>query len=55
MEIGRKLLNISVNKVCDALQGHSTVLEAALELGCSRGYIYKTLKAAGLTVKGVIG
>lgn len=41
--IGRKPLNIPVIKVCGALQVHSTVLAAALELGCSRGYIYKTL------------
>jgi len=53
--IGRKPLNIPVIKVCGALQAHSTVLAAALELGCSRGYIYKTLNNAGLTVKGVRG
>jgi len=50
--MGRKPLNISVKNVCDALKAHSTVLGAALVLGCSRGYIYKTLKCAGLTVKG---
>lgn len=52
---GRKPLNIPVIKVCGALQAHSTVLAAALELGCSRGYLYKTLNSAGLTVKGVRG
>ena len=51
--MGRKPLSISVKNVCDALQAHSTVLEAAQELGCSRGYIYKALKGAGLMVKGV--
>ena len=53
--IGRKPLDISVIKVCDALQAHSTVSAAANELGCSRGYIYKTLEVAKLTVKEVIG
>ena len=53
--IGRKPLNITVIKVCGTLQAHSTVLAAAMELGCSRGYIYKTLKGAGLTVNGVRG
>ena len=53
--MGRKPLNINVKNICDALQAHSTVLEAALELGCSRGYIYKILKGAGLIVKGVRG
>jgi len=51
--MGRKRLNIAVKNICDAVKGHSTVSAAALELGCSRGYIYKTLKEAGLTVKGV--
>lgn len=49
--MGRKPLDITVKKVCDALEAHSTVSGAALELGCSRGYIYKTLKGAGLTVE----
>lgn len=53
--MGRKPLNIPVKIICDTLRAHSTVLEAALELGCSRGYIYKTLEVAGLTVKGVRG
>jgi hypothetical protein len=51
--IGRKPLDIPVNFVCDALHAHSTVAAAARALGCSRGYIYKTLKLAGLTVHGV--
>jgi len=50
--MGRKLLNIPVKIICDTLRAHSTVLGAALELGCSRGYIYKILKNAGMTVKG---
>lgn len=51
--IGRKPLNIPVKFVCDALWANPTVLGAAQELGCSRGYIYKALKGAGLTVKEV--
>ena len=51
--IGRKPLNIAVNFVCDALQAYPTVAAAARDLGCSRGYVYKTLKLAGLTVQGV--
>ena len=52
--IGRKAFNIPVTKVCDALQLYLSVPAAANELGCSRAYIYKVLKADGLTVQGVI-
>jgi hypothetical protein len=48
---GRKPLGIPVKKVCDALKARSTVSGAAVELNCSRAYIYKTLKDAGLTVR----
>jgi hypothetical protein len=51
---GRRPLNIVVTKVCDALRLYRSVLAAANELGCSRAYIYKVLKANGLTVAGVI-
>ena len=51
---GRRPLNIIVTKVCDALRLHRSVLAAANELGCSRAYIYKVLKADGLTPAGVI-
>lgn len=47
--IGRKPLNIAVNNVYDALRLHRSVIAAANELGCSRGYIYKVLKDNGLT------
>jgi len=47
--LGRKPLDIVVTKVYDALQVHRSVVTAAVELGCSRAYIYKVLKAAGLT------
>jgi hypothetical protein len=52
--IGRKPLNIAVTNVCDALQLHRSVALAANELGCSRAYIYKALKADGLTAADVI-
>ena len=46
--LGRKALNIPVINVCDVIQLRRSVTEAAKELGCSRGYIYKVLKVAGL-------
>jgi AraC-like DNA-binding protein len=46
---GRKPLGLPVTDICDALRLHHGVLAAANELGCSRAYIYKVLKAAGLT------
>lgn len=49
---GRKPLNITVKNVCDALQAHGTVTAAANELGCSRGYIYKVLREAGMNLSG---
>ena len=51
---GRRPLNIGVTKVCDALRLHRSVLAAANELGCSRAYIYKVLKANGLTAAALI-
>jgi hypothetical protein len=45
---GRKPLGLPVTNVCDALRLHQTILAAANELGCSRGYIYKILKTHGL-------
>ena len=46
--LGRKAFNMPVIKICDALRLHRSVLPAANELGCSRAYIYKVLKASGL-------
>jgi len=37
------------------LKRTSTVRQAAEKLGCSRAYIYKVLKANGLTIKEVLG
>jgi hypothetical protein len=51
---GRRPLNIPVTKVYDALQLHHSVTAAASELGCSRAYIYKTLKGSGLKPEDVI-
>ena len=51
---GRRRLNISVTKVYDALWLRKGVVAAANELGCSRAYIYKVLKAAGLLPTDVI-
>ena len=51
---GRRPLNIVVTKVCDALQLHRSVPAAANELGCSRAYIYKILKANRLKLKDVM-
>ena len=53
-DLGRKAFNMPVTKVCDALRLQRSVLAAANELGCSRAYIYKVLKAAGLTPADVI-
>ena len=52
--LGRKAFNMPVKNVCDALRLHRSVPAAANSLGCSRAYIYKVLKARGLTVKDVI-
>ncbi len=51
---GRKPLNVPVIFICDALELHKNVTTAAGKLGCSRGYIYKTLKACGLKPEEVI-
>ncbi len=52
--IGRKPLNIPLKNVCEALRIYRSVVEASLELGCSQGYIYNTLKANGLKLRDVI-
>ncbi len=51
---GRKQKNIAVNIIYDTLQAYSSVAQAAGELGCSRGYIYKVIKETGMTVKEVM-
>ena len=52
--LGRKAFNMPVTKVCDALRLHRSVLGAANALGCSRAYVYKVLKANGLTQADII-
>ena len=47
--LGRPTSNIGVIKVCDTLRLCCSVPLAAGELGCSRAYIYKVLKANGMT------
>jgi len=51
---GRRPLNIAVTKVCDALRLYRNVAVAANHLTCSRGYIYKILRANGLAPADVI-
>ena len=52
--LGRKAFNMPVINVYDALRLHRSVLAAANELGCSRAYIYKVLKAEGVIPADVI-
>ena len=52
--LGRKAFNMPVIKVCDALRLYCNVPLAAGELECSRAYIYKVLKANGLTPAAII-
>ena len=52
--LGRKPLNITLKNVCEALQAHSSVVEAARELGCSPAYIFGVLKANRLKLKDVV-
>jgi len=47
-------LELPVIKVYDALRRHQSAAIAATELGCSRAYIYKVLKADELTPVDVI-
>lgn len=51
--LGRKLLNIPLKNICDALRAYRSVAAAAQELNCSQGYIFAALKANGLKLKDV--
>ncbi len=53
--LGRIPFNVPVIKVCDTLGGYPSVTLAANNLGVSRGYIYKLLKANDLKVKDYLG
>jgi hypothetical protein len=52
--IGRKPKNIPLKNVCDAIQTHRSVVDAAQELGCSPAYIFGVLKTNDLKVKDVL-
>lgn len=52
--LGRKAFNLPVIKVCDALRLYCNVPLVSGELECSRAYIYKVLKANGLTPAAII-
>jgi hypothetical protein len=52
--LGRKPLAKPVTEVYDALHAQHSVTPAAESLGCSRAYIYKVLKAEGVTPADVI-
>jgi len=51
--LGRKRLNIPLKNVCECLQAHNNVEEAANELNCSQGYIFGILKAHGLKLENI--
>jgi hypothetical protein len=53
--LGRKPLNIPLKNVCECLKRYRNVARAARDLDCSQGYIFKVLKANGLTLKDVFG
>jgi len=48
LPLGRSATRISVIELCDALAKHGSIREAANALGCSRGLVYKILKANGI-------
>ena len=52
--LGRPPLNIPLKNVCESLRAHRSVVAAAQELGCSQGYVFKVLKADGMTPADVI-
>ena len=52
--LGRKRLNIPLKNVCESLQAHKNIKEAANELNCSQGYIFGVLKVNGLKLHDVI-
>jgi hypothetical protein len=52
--LGRKPLNIPLKNVCERLRRHCSVGAAAEELGCSKAYIFKVLKANGLKLRDVV-
>jgi len=53
-QLGRKMLEIPVTNINDALQTHSSVTDAAKSLGCSRAYIHQELGKIGTTPRDVM-
>ena len=52
--LGRRRLNIPLKNVYECLRKHRSVGEAASELGCSQGYIFKVLKDNGLRLRDIL-
>ena len=52
--LGRKLLNIPLKNICEALQSERSVASAARKLHCSQGYIFNALKNEGLKPRDII-
>lgn len=52
--LGRKMLNLDVISIYDALHTYKNIAEAASELKCSRAYIYQELAKYGTNPKEVI-
>jgi hypothetical protein len=51
--LGRKPLNIGLEKIIEALRRHCSAEAAGQELGCSEGHIFGILKEHGLKLKDV--
>lgn len=51
---GRPSLNLPMPEIIEAVRRSRRVTTAAVELGCSPAYIHARLKAAGLTLAGVL-
>jgi len=52
--LGRKMLNLPVTSIYDALRSYKNIADAASELKCSRAYIYRELAKYGTNPKEVI-
>lgn len=52
--LGRPKLGIPLKNICEKLRDKKSIALAAEELGCSQGYIFNALKAAGIKAKDLI-
>lgn len=52
---GRPRLNIPLKKIIRVVKRTGYAMRAARELGCSDAYIHQRLKAAGLSLRQVLG